>query len=90
MLIQLDKSIEQTISEIMPDLNEESKEIIALNNLAIAYRNGWHIIIGSLRVLKLIKNLEHIDKSTKSVFDKLINEYAFQKSYKDLVGEYIL
>ncbi len=90
MLIQLDKSIEQTITEIKHNLNEESIEIIALNNLAIAYRNGWHIIIGSLRVLKLIKNLEHIDKSTKSVFDKLINEYAFQKLYKDLVGEYIL
>lgn len=90
MLIQLDKSIEQSLSEIAQNLNENSLEVRALNNLAVAYRNGWHIIIGPLRVLKLIKNLDHIDKSTKSVFDRLINEYTFQKSYKDLVGEYIL
>jgi hypothetical protein len=90
LLIQLDKSIEQTLSEIRHTLNDNSLEVIALNNLAIAYRNGWHIIIGPLRVLNLIKDLDHIDKSTKSVFDKLVNEYTFQKSYKDLVEEYIL
>ncbi|MCZ8533033.1 hypothetical protein [Psychrobacillus psychrodurans] len=90
MLILLDKSIEQTLLEIKHNLNENSIEVNALNNLAIAYRSGWHIIIGPLRVLKIIKNLEHIDKSTKSVFDKLVNEYTFQKSYKDLVEEHIL
>lgn len=90
MLIQLDKSIEQNLIKIMHSLNEYSAEVIALNNLAIAYRSGWHIIIGPLHVLKLIKNIEYIDNSTKRVFDKLVNEYTFQKSYKDLVGEYIL
>ncbi|WP_282154813.1 hypothetical protein [Cytobacillus gottheilii] len=90
MLIQLDKSIEQDLFRNLHNLNENSLEVRAINNLAIAYRNGWHIIIGPLRILKLIKNLEHIDKSTKLVFDELINDYTFQKSYKDLVEEFIL
>lgn len=90
MLIQLDNSLEQELSVKKHKLNENSSEVMALNNLAIAYRNGWHIIIGPLHVLNFIKNIEHIDNSTKRVFDKLIKEYAFQKSYKDVVGEYIL
>lgn len=90
MLIKLDKSLEQTLSDINKSFNEDSLEVKALNNLAIAFRNGWHIIIGPLHVLRFIRDLEYIDNSTKSVFDRLINEYTFQKSYMDLVDEYIL
>lgn len=90
MLIELDKSLEGYLEQINDQLNENSLEVIALNNLANAYRNGWHIIIGSLKVLKLIKRIKHIDNSTKRVFDKLIQEYTYQKSYKDLMEEYII
>lgn len=90
MLIEFDSSLYTYLDGKLDQLNVNSLEVIALNNLAIAYKQGWHILIGPLKLLKLIKKIECLDSSTKSVFEKLINEYTFQKSYKDIVNEYIL
>ncbi|MFZ5354691.1 MAG: hypothetical protein ACOZCL_18470, partial [Bacillota bacterium] len=64
------------------NLDIYTPEIIALNNIAIAYREGYHIIIASLEVLELLNKLEILDKSSRSIYNNLLSKFTFLESYE--------
>jgi hypothetical protein len=90
MLIKFDDNFDQYLKDNAHLLNENSLEIKAISNLALSFRSGWHIIIGSLSLFETILSFDFVDSSTKSLFSTLIGQYTFQKSYFDSVDEYIL
>ena len=71
MLIKIDVSVVQSFenSNSWPD-----DLIIALENLALARREGKHSIIADLNTLKIIAKCSDLSKNAKISYKKILND----------------
>lgn len=88
MLIKIDDSVIPFIKE--HELTSESPEIIAINYLATASREGHHVLIGSIACLEFIKNNSIFDLRTRKTFSLLVQKYVFSGAYLEFCEDYIL
>lgn len=77
MLIKIDDSLVEYI-----DLNKSKPDLISLElqslaNLTLAYRDGKHILIGSLVALEYLKNLNLLEESSRRIFSFCIQGFLF-------------
>ncbi|EHJ14461.1 MULTISPECIES: hypothetical protein [Crocosphaera] len=86
MLIKIDVSVVQSFenSNSWPD-----DLIIALENLALARREGKHSIIADLNTLKIIAKCSDLSKNAKISYKKILNDRPKFKAYLSHVSRYI-
>jgi hypothetical protein len=82
LVIQIDDSVVEYINSNIAGLTQTSSEILALNNLATTYREGKHILIGSLKVLENLKELKLLDDSARRVYHNLWSRFVYLNTYK--------
>lgn len=90
MLIKIDDSLVEYI-----DLNKSKPDLISLElqslaNLTLAYRDGKHILIGSLVALEYLKNLNLLEESSRRIFSFLYTRFSFLASYEEIFTEHII
>ncbi len=84
MVFEIDPSIVEYLKEnTMKTIDDE---IIAIQNLCIAIREGRHLLTGEFEVLEFLKNYKVLDLNSRAVFQKLY--YEFTSSYLYEVFEF--
>lgn len=90
MIFKLDDSIIDFIEENKGKFTIESKEIMALNNLARAQMEGHHQIIGSYGVFKCLVNLTVLEQTSRSIYANLFAKCAYYLSLENFCTDYVL
>lgn len=89
MLIKIDDSVGEFLKNT--NLEEDNKYLIKIfNNLAKTNSEGNHIVTGSFNTIKIIKNLESLDVSSRLTFEVIFNKISTNGRYETLVSDYIL
>ncbi|MDU1538290.1 MAG: hypothetical protein E6902_01610 [Paeniclostridium sordellii] len=89
MLIEIDSSLKEYIENNISKLNETSKEIEIIEEIARAYSNKRHIIIAKRSVLLYFSKLDILEKKVRSIYTDLYSRSAQYKVYKKTFVEYI-
>jgi hypothetical protein len=90
MLIKIDETVTEYIIENYSALNEDSPEIEALDNIAKALSEGYHVISASLEVLEVLAKLELLENKSQRMYSYLLSKFVFLPAYEDFCSEYIL
>ena len=88
MLIKIDDSIIDIINNV--NTHKASKEINALNNLALAYREGHHMLIGSREVLEALKKCPLLNYLALRSYGYLSSRISFLYNYQNILQYYII
>ena len=86
MLIRIDRSIVET--EIYPH-SWSNETITALENLALARREGKHLIIADRETLEKIGQCKDLSKNTIVIYNKILNNVSKYKAYLSTVTLYL-
>ncbi|MGE0977847.1 hypothetical protein [Bacillus cereus] len=90
MLIQIDDTVTEHIESNKQNLNWDSLEIRALNNIAKAFQEGYHIVSASLEALEILAKLDLLEYNSQRTYHYLLNKFTFLPAYEENVSSYIL
>ncbi|MBD2293004.1 hypothetical protein H6G06_05780 [Anabaena sphaerica FACHB-251] len=85
MLIRIDSSVIN--NENQSSLAQDT--VTALELLALTRREGKHILIGDRNTLQKISKCTDLSKSTREIYQKLLDKYEYFKLYLSAVTKYI-
>lgn len=90
MLIEIDESLKKYIEENISKLNESSKEIETLEEIARSYYKEKHIIIGKREVLLYFSKLHLLGQKVRNIYNNLYNNVSqYYKVYKNQFIVYV-
>ncbi|MCU4862032.1 hypothetical protein [Bacillus cereus] len=90
MLIKIDDTVTEYIESNKQNLNLDSLEIRALNNIAKAYQEGYHIVSASLDALEILAKLDLLEYNSQRTYHYLLSKFTFLPAYENYFGSYIL
>ena len=90
MLIKIDNTIVGFIRNNILTLNTLSPEILALNHIADAYREGDHLVVADVEVLEFLTRCILLNNSTRLIYEHLKNRIYSFGAYESLLTCYIL
>ncbi|HHP1049475.1 hypothetical protein [Bacillus thuringiensis] len=91
MLIIIDDTVAEYIRSNKEKLNWDSIETKALNNIAKALQEGYHIIsVSSYDVLETLAKLDCLEWNARRTYETLSQKFTFYLSYEDFCCSYIL
>ncbi|WP_460271927.1 hypothetical protein [Bacillus sp. NEAU-Y102] len=90
MLIKIDDTVTEFIKSNKNNLNRDSLEVRALNNIATAFQQGYHVISASFETLEVLAKLDLLDHNPQRIYHKLFERFTFLPAYEDFCCSYIL
>lgn len=90
MLIKIDDTVSEFIKNNKDRLKRDSNEIKALNNIAKALQEGYHIVSGSYDVLGTLAKLDCLEWNAQRTYEILSQRFTFYLSYEEYCCSYIL
>ena len=86
MLIRIDYSV---VSNAVSSKTWPQDILLALELLAIARREGKHVIISDIKTLEVIRQCEHLPQSTRDIYNKIYSSFSQSNAYFSIVNRYI-
>lgn len=90
MLIKIDETVSEFIKNNKDGLKRDSDEIKALNNIAKALQEGYHIVSGSYDVLRTLAKLDCLEWNAQRTYETLAQRFTFSLSYEEFCCSYVL
>jgi hypothetical protein len=86
MLIKIDYSV---VSDAVSSNIWSQDILLALELLAIARREGKHVIISELKTLEVIRHCEHLPQSIRDIYNRIYSSFSQTSAYLSIVNRYI-
>ncbi|ANC06739.1 MULTISPECIES: hypothetical protein [Bacillus cereus group] len=90
MLIKIDDTVIQQIKSKLHSINITSPEVKALNNIATAIKEGFHIISASLDTLEFLYKFDLLEHDSKRMYFSVFSKFTYLSSYEQFCEDCIL